>query len=86
MAEPRFDAANVSPLVAYLASERCVFNGQVFAVHGGAVGIYCGWSMTQEVRTAGRWDVDSLAVALEGDFPRALVGRSSGALDVDAAS
>lgn len=40
-----FHPANVSPLVAYLATAGCPFTGQVFAVSGGQVGIYQGWSI-----------------------------------------
>ena len=64
-----FDPENVSPLVAVLASESCEFNGQVFSVYGGSVGIYAGWSISEEVTTAGRWDVEGLAKAMDG-LPR----------------
>src|ERR1700730_9752357 len=40
-----FDPENISPLVAVLASETCPFNGQVFSVYGGSVGIYGGWAI-----------------------------------------
>src|SRR5687768_17574400 len=40
MDKPDFDPAHVSPLVAYLATAECRFNGQVFSVYGGGVGIY----------------------------------------------
>jgi len=68
---PLFDPENVSPLVAYLSSERCAFTGQVFSVYGGNVGIYRGWSIAQEVTTAGRWSVDALAERMEAELPRA---------------
>ena len=35
-----FDPANVSPLVAYLATEDCPFNGGVFHVGGNEVGLF----------------------------------------------
>jgi len=50
-----FDPENISPLVAVLASETCPFNGQVFSVYGGSVGIYGGWSIAEEVSTDDRW-------------------------------
>ena len=56
-----FDPENVSPLVAVLAAETCPFNGQVFSVYGGSVGIYGGWSIADERRdrrpldTRDRW-------------------------------
>ena len=65
MGNTLFDPENVSPLVAYLASETCPFNGQVFSVYGGSVGIYAGWSIAEEVSTDGRWQLDELAAAME---------------------
>ena len=70
MAGGEFDPGNVSPLVAYLAAARCPFNGQVFSVFGGRVGLYCGWSTVEEIETDGRWDVASLADAMETKLPR----------------
>jgi NAD(P)-dependent dehydrogenase (short-subunit alcohol dehydrogenase family) len=64
-----FDPENISPVVAYLASADCPFNGQVFSVYGGAVGIYAGWSIAEEVVTEDRWDVHDLAKAMDG-LPR----------------
>ncbi len=64
-----FDPDNISPLVACLAAETCPFTGQVFSVYGGSVGIYAGWSITEEVTTEGRWDVEGLAAAMDG-LPR----------------
>src|SRR5215472_15444824 len=52
-----FDPENVSPLVAVLAAETCPFNGQVFSVYGGTVGIYAGWSIAESVQTDDRWTV-----------------------------
>jgi NAD(P)-dependent dehydrogenase (short-subunit alcohol dehydrogenase family) len=64
-----WDPGNISPLAAYLASEQCAFNGQMFSVYGGSVGIYSGWSMFAEVRTDGRWDVEALGKAMHEAFP-----------------
>jgi NAD(P)-dependent dehydrogenase (short-subunit alcohol dehydrogenase family) len=64
MADPMFDPANISPLVAWLAAEQCPFNGQVFSVFGGSVGIYAGWSVAQEVTSTTRWTVQELATAM----------------------
>ncbi len=66
-----FDPENISPLVACLAAETCPFNGQVFSVYGGSVGIYAGWSIDEEVTTEGRWKVDELAAAME-KLPRSV--------------
>jgi hypothetical protein len=59
-----FDPENISPLVAVLASETCPFNGQVFSVYGGSVGIYGGWSIAEEVSTDDRWTPESLDSAM----------------------
>jgi NAD(P)-dependent dehydrogenase (short-subunit alcohol dehydrogenase family) len=66
MSKSVFDPENISPLVAVLASASCPFNGQVFSVYGGSVGIYAGWSIAEEVEApAGRWTAEELAVAME---------------------
>jgi NAD(P)-dependent dehydrogenase (short-subunit alcohol dehydrogenase family) len=59
-----FDPANVSPLVAFLASEECQFSGHVFGVIGGKVAVYGGYTETISVDAGQRWDVDELANAL----------------------
>ncbi len=64
-----FDPENVSPLVAVLAAETCPFNGQVFSVYGGSVGIYAGWSIADSVETDDRWTPESLAGAMDA-LPR----------------
>ena len=64
-----FDPENVSPLVAVLAAETCPFNGQVFSVYGGSVGIYAGWSIAESVETDDRWTPESLADAMDA-LPR----------------
>ena len=63
--KPLFDPENISPLVAALAAEGCPFNGQVFSVFGGFVGIYGGWSIAEEVSTDDRWGVDQLIAAMD---------------------
>ena len=54
-----WDPANISPLVAYLATEDCPFNGGVFHVGANEVGLYGGWSLQEAniVVTDGRWTV-----------------------------
>lgn len=69
MANPLFDPENVSPLVAALARADCPFNGQVFSVYGGSVGLYAGWSIDSEVESDERWSVDSLVAAMDA-LPR----------------
>jgi len=65
MQQHLFDPENVSPLVAVLAAETCPFNGQVFSVYGGSVGIYAGWSIAESVETDDRWTAESLAAAMD---------------------
>jgi len=65
MQQHLFDPENVSPLVAVLASATCLFNGQVFSVYGGSVGIYSGWSIADSVDTDDRWTAESLATAMD---------------------
>lgn len=71
-----FHPRNVAPLVAYLASERCVFNGQVFGVHGGFIGMYRGWSCDHVIDRKGYWEVEALAEALVS-FPISLPTNTS---------
>ena len=65
-ADPRgdgFDAfapANVSPLVAYLATERCTVTGGVFHVAGNQVGLFQGWQLSSVLQAQGRWTVAEL--------------------------
>ena len=58
-----FDPANISPLVTYLASESCPFNGGVFHVGGNEVGLYDGYHLPEEqiIAANGRWTVEDLA-------------------------
>jgi NAD(P)-dependent dehydrogenase (short-subunit alcohol dehydrogenase family) len=69
-----FDAANVSPLVAYLSTADCPFTGGVFHVGGNEVGLYGGWSLADEdiIATDGRWEVADLI----DRAPRLLEGRT----------
>jgi NAD(P)-dependent dehydrogenase (short-subunit alcohol dehydrogenase family) len=59
-----WDPANVSPLVAYLATADCPFNGQTFYVQGGTVRLMEPWRMGQGVEHAERWSIDGLREAL----------------------
>ncbi|HEX4979532.1 MAG TPA: SDR family oxidoreductase [Acidimicrobiales bacterium] len=55
-----WDPANVSPLVAYLATENCPANGKVFFVQGGTVKAFQGWTMTDAIEKNDRWTVAEL--------------------------
>jgi NAD(P)-dependent dehydrogenase (short-subunit alcohol dehydrogenase family) len=60
-----WDPANISPLVAYLASADCAFNGETFFVQGGSVKIVQSWTMGAGVERDDRWTVAELTAALK---------------------
>jgi hypothetical protein len=60
-----WDPANVSPLVAYLSSASCPFNGETFFAQGGVVKRVETWAMAETVEQSQRWTVDTLAEALD---------------------
>lgn len=67
VAEGEFDAfspANISPLVAYLATEKCPVTGKVFAVQGGAISELAGWHDVKVIETEGPWEIDDIAARL----------------------
>ena len=59
-----WDPANISPLVAYLASVECAFNGETFFVQGGSVQRFRSWEMAEGVEREDRWTVAELTAAL----------------------
>jgi len=59
-----WDPANVSPLVAYLATAGCEFTGETFFVQGGVVKRVRSWQMAETVEQPERWTVAGLADAL----------------------
>jgi len=65
----KYDTDNVSPLVGYLATADCPYNGQVWSVMGGHVGLYAGWSIGEETDLGRRWTVRELTEDLDG-WPR----------------
>jgi NAD(P)-dependent dehydrogenase (short-subunit alcohol dehydrogenase family) len=60
-----WDPSNVSPVVAYLASAACRFNGETFFVRGGTVQRVRSWELAETVRCDAAWSVDALTAALE---------------------
>ncbi|MBS9534823.1 SDR family oxidoreductase [Mycobacterium sp. M1] len=70
MAEPDdggldlFAPANISPLVAYLATEKCPVTGTVYAVQGGAISKLAGWHDVETIETDGLWEIDDIAARL----------------------
>ncbi len=59
-----WNPANISPVVAYLSTTACPFNGAVLFVQGGEVRLFRGWTMTDTVQKDDRWTVAELAVKL----------------------
>ena len=65
--EGEFDAlspANISPMVAHLASEKSALTGKVFAVQGGAISELAGWHDVSTIESEGPWSLDDLAAKL----------------------
>src|SRR5947209_254635 len=60
-----WDPANISPLVAYLATADCAFNGETFFVQGGTVKLVQSWTMGAGVECDHRWSVAELTAALK---------------------
>jgi NAD(P)-dependent dehydrogenase (short-subunit alcohol dehydrogenase family) len=60
-----WDPANVSPLVAYLATADCPANGKMFFVQGGTVRVMQNWSMGASIEKEDRWTVAELEKAME---------------------
>ena len=59
-----FDPANIAPIVAYLAQEKCPLTGKVFAVQGGAISLLDGWTTRETIQTEGPWELGDLAERL----------------------
>lgn len=59
-----FSPANISPLVAYLATDKCPISGKVFAVQGGAISELAGWHDVKTIETEGPWVIDDIAARL----------------------
>ena len=61
-----WDPANVSPLVAWLATENCPANGKMFFVQGGTIKIMTGWTMGEGIEHDDRWTVAELEQKMDG--------------------
>ncbi len=66
-----WDPANVSPVVAWLATEGCPATGKVFFVQGGTVRLMTPWAMADGLDAPNRWTIAEL-----DDELRKLVGSS----------
>jgi NAD(P)-dependent dehydrogenase (short-subunit alcohol dehydrogenase family) len=51
---------NISPFVAYLATESCPIHGRVFFVYGGQVFLFKPFSIVDEISKEGFWTVEEL--------------------------
>ena len=52
---------NISPFVAYLATEDCPIGGKVFFVFGGTVQLFQPYTVADTIKTDEAWSVDQLA-------------------------
>ena len=81
----RLDPANVSPFVAYLATEDCPIQGRVFYVAGGDVALFKPFSIVDRIRKDDRWTIEELQkeaahfADVELDLGRALSSQHVGA-------
>ncbi|MGW7535884.1 SDR family oxidoreductase [Amycolatopsis sp. NPDC054798] len=69
VADGEFDAfspANIAPLVAYLATEKCPHTGQVFAVQGGCIQKLQGWTVAETTETDQPWTLSEVDSRLAG--------------------
>jgi len=55
-----WDPANISPLVAYLATEDAPETGKMFFIQGGQVRLFQPWTMTETIDKGDRWTVEEL--------------------------
>ena len=60
-----FSPANISPLVAWLGTEKCPATGQVYAVQGGCIQRLQGWTVADTTETDDPWTVEDIAGRLE---------------------
>ena len=61
-----FHPRNVSPLVAYLATEDCTITGKLFMVQGGMIAECRGWEVGDGISTDGPWTIEEIAGELAG--------------------
>jgi NAD(P)-dependent dehydrogenase (short-subunit alcohol dehydrogenase family) len=66
-----WDPANVSPLVAYLATADCPVTGGVFHVTGGQIGLWQGWRLSGLVDRGRRLEVAEAGAAVAELLERA---------------
>lgn len=54
------DPGNISPFVAYLATEDCPIAGRAFFVYGGEVHLFQPWAIVDKIAVDHRWTIDEL--------------------------
>lgn len=59
-----FTPANISPLVVYLATEKCEITGRVCAVQGQAISQLAGWQGIETIETDWPWLIDDFGARL----------------------
>jgi len=64
-----WNPANVSPFVAYLATEDCPITGECFMVQGGTVQRTPSWARGEEIAKDGRWTIAELRDAASALLP-----------------
>jgi NAD(P)-dependent dehydrogenase (short-subunit alcohol dehydrogenase family) len=65
----RWDPANVSPFVAYLATPECTITGECFMVSGGKVQRAQSWSPAEVIEKDDRWTIAELAAKATSLIP-----------------
>jgi NAD(P)-dependent dehydrogenase (short-subunit alcohol dehydrogenase family) len=60
-----WDPANISPLVAYLATEDASETGKTFFVQGGVIRAFQPWTMTDTIDKNDRWSVAELQAEMK---------------------
>lgn len=61
----RLSPANVSPIVAYLATRDCTLTGCVLQVFGAEIGLFQGWSLVEKISNDERWTLADVEVGLK---------------------
>jgi NAD(P)-dependent dehydrogenase (short-subunit alcohol dehydrogenase family) len=59
-----WDAANVSPLVAWLSTAQCTASGKVFFVQGGVIRVFQNWTMTETLEKGDRFSIEDIEAGL----------------------
>lgn len=57
----KFAPENISPMVAYLATEHCPIGGKTFFVFGGTVQLFQPWTVIDSISVDHTWSIDELA-------------------------